>query len=518
MIDSRHRKIIQALFVVFCVFVLFVLSFGQVKYNAENDVISNIKVKNDSNDLVISWSLPRGSNISEIIIEISDIDGNFVNRYTSSVGHNSIRIDDLTFNKRYVVTVDGVYKNSEFKQFYQQEYFYYDYNSLRGIPILDINTNSGEDPTATYVEAPEGLWGATSYDNEYLKATMNYSGYGKKLESKLKIKIRGNTSSYSEKKPYKIILDNPLDLTNSGNKYSHSEWILLNTGSTINNFLGETIANSAGVEWVAHGVYVNLILNGDYKGIYTLIEAVSQSDSRGLVNKGGVIFENDAYFWNADWMYFKLYGQIDQMGYTFKYPTLNSSEDQIIFSVYEYMQHFVDLAYSNDESAWGYADLDNFVSYMIAKDLTANGDAGGTNIYYYINDFDSEDQSKRMLKIGPLWDFDTVGDINMNGERFIYNAYSSQHNDAFLPFVNNDEFNVAYWKKWNELSNDILNDIYVSLDELCLHQGKDINQSRYLNSLRWSDGDYQTIEDEVNIAKDWLAKQVEFLNSEMRDK
>ena len=123
MIDSRHRKIIQALFVVFCVFVLFVLSFGQVKYNAENDVISNIKVKNDSNDLVISWSLPRGSNISEIIIEISDIDGNFVNRYTSSVGHNSIRIDDLTFNKRYVVTVDGVYKNSEFKQFYQQEYF-----------------------------------------------------------------------------------------------------------------------------------------------------------------------------------------------------------------------------------------------------------------------------------------------------------------------------------------------------------------------------------------------------------
>ena len=59
MIDSRHRKIIQALFVVFCAFVLFVLSFSQVKYNTENDVISNIKVKNDSNELVVSWSLLR---------------------------------------------------------------------------------------------------------------------------------------------------------------------------------------------------------------------------------------------------------------------------------------------------------------------------------------------------------------------------------------------------------------------------------------------------------------------------
>ncbi len=518
MIDNRQRKIIQTFFIVLCAIALLGLSINQIKYNEENDIVSDISIKTNDDNLIVGWTKTHGSNISKISVDVKDEDGHLIGTYASKFNKGSIEINNLDFNKTYTVDVNAIYKDSSNKEIIEEKYFFYSDSSLPDIPILNINTKSGDDPTASYVESPENLWGATSYDNEYLKATMIYSGFGKKLETKLKIRIRGNTSSYSDKKPYKLVLDDPLDLTNSGKEYSHSEWVLLNTGGTINNFLGETIANVTGVEWVAHGIYVNLILNGDYKGIYTLCEAVSQSDSRGLVNKDGVIFENDAYFWNADYMYFKLYNQIDQMGYTFKYPTVDSSEDQIIFDVYEYVQHFVNLAVTDDDSTWEYADLDNFVSYMIAKDLTANGDAGGTNIYYYINDFDSKDKSKRILKIGPLWDFDTVGDINMNGDRFLYNAYSSQHNDSFLPFVNNEEFVNAYWDKWEELSNDVLNNIYASLDELCLTQGEAVNQSRYLNSLRWSDGTYQTIEDEVSIAKGWLAKQVEFLNDEMRNR
>ena len=104
------------------------------------------------------------------------------------------------------------------------------------------------------------------------------------------------------------------------------------------------------------------------------------------------------------------------------------------------------------------------------------------------------------------------------GSQYSYNGYSSQHYIDFLPFVENKEFIEAYWDKWEDLSVNILDDIYSSLDDLYINQGEAINESRYLNSLRWSDGSYETIEEEISLAKDWLYKQVEFLNNEMENR
>ncbi len=516
MVNSRRRKLIQTVFVILSIVVLAILAFNQIKYDKANDVISNISINSKDNKLVVSWSLHHNSKISEIIIGIKDANENILDTYSLKSNVNLIEIDNLGLNNTYIILVSGLYENGSYQDFYEEKYFFYNTEFFPNLPVVNIKTNSGEDPSASYMDAPDGLWGSTSYDNEYLKATMTYDGFDSKLESKLKIRIRGNTSSLDDKKPYKLVLDDPLDLTNSGTKYVHSEWILLNTGGTLNNYLGETIANAIGVEWVAHGIYVNLILNGDYKGIYTLCEPVSQSASRGLVDKDGVIFEYDTYFWNANGIYFKLIDGFDQMGYTFKYPSIKSPNDKLIYEVCDYMQTFVSLAFENDESAWNYADIDNFVSYIIAKDLMANGDAGGSNIYYYIEDFDSNDLSKRKVKLGPLWDFNYIANAYMEDE-YTFNTYSSQHNNGYLHFVDNYEFIYCYWDKWEYISDDVLDKIYASLDDLLINQGKAINQSRYLNSLRWADGSYQTIENEVSIAKEWLAKQVDFLNSEMEN-
>ena len=519
MIKNRHRNIIQICFVLFCVVTMLFFYWFQSKYDKENDVVSDISIKVLNEKLHISWVVPSKTKIENIKIDIDD-NGKTIKSISVASNKEIYEIDNLETNKKYLLIISAIYEDGSLKEVERKDYLYYDEESLPDLPTFYIDTKTGLDPTTSYMESPFAStgWGGTSYDNEYLKATMEYRAFGKKIESKLKIRARGNTSSLDDKKPYKIVLDNPLDLTNSGSDYSHKKWILLNTGETLDDYLGEVISKEVGVEWVTHGIYVNLILNGDYKGIYTLVEPVGQDTSRGLVSKNGIIFENDAFFWNSNWCYFKLYGQIDEMGYTFKYPNIESSDDERIFEVYKYMQKFVDLLTCNDENAWDYGDLDNFVSYMIAKDLTVNGDAGGTNIYYYIEDFYSDNQGKRKIKIGPLWDFETLADINMNGEKYINSAYSSQHDVTYLPFVDNEEFKEAYWEKWEELSGDILDKIYTSLDELCSEQGDAINQSRYLNSLRWSDGSYQTLEDEVDLAKVWLIKQVEFLNEEMENR
>ena len=268
---------------------------------------------------------------------------------------------------------------------------------------------------------------------------------------------------------------------------------------------------------MAHGIYVNLILNGDYKGIYTLIEPVSQSTSRGLVGEDGTIFENDPYFWNCNGVYFRLNNQMIVMAYTFKYPKMVSAKDERLTEVHEYLQEFVDLLEENNEDAWSYADLDNFTSYMIAKDLIVDSDVRGSNIYYYVEHFYADNKSK--IKIGPLWDFEWLAIIETSqDEKYTKNGYCTQHYVDYLPFVDNKEFIEAYWDKWEELSANILDNIYSSLDDLYINQGEAINESRYLNSLRWSDGSYETIEDEMSLAKDWLYRQVEFLNNEMENR
>jgi len=65
-------------------------------------------------------------------------------------------------------------------------------------------------------------------------------------------------------------------------------------------------------------IFVNVLLNGDYRGIYMLSEAVNcNPDCRIDVDKeADYIFEWDAYWWNEDLYFESLYGN----KYTFKHP------------------------------------------------------------------------------------------------------------------------------------------------------------------------------------------------------
>ena len=510
---KKTRNIFQYILLILCFIGIIFLVDTQNKIDKDNDVISNIKVHTKDESIEISWNVPSKTNITNTIIEIKDINGNIVDSYTIKANKESFIYKDGEINNCYLITLSTSYKDGSIREIETNKRLYLDLDNLPDLPIMYIDTKSGDDPTAEYLtfNGP-----TTSINNDYEEASMNYIAFGNNINSKLKIKIRGNGTSTKDKKPYKIVLDNPLDLTNSGKNYSHSEWILLNTGDTLNNFLGETISSKSNVEWVTHGIYINLILNGDYKGIYTLMEPVSQSTSRGLVDEDGTIFENDLFYWNCNGIYFRLNNQLQYMAYTFKYPKMSSQKDVRLTEVHEYLQEFVDLLEANDEEAWDYADLDNFTSYMIAKDLILDGDTNGSNMYYYVKDFYSDNKTK--IKAGPLWDFEKLARAEYSGEKYKNNNYSPQHSTERLPFVDNKEFIEAYFDKWEDLSVDILDNIYSSLDDLYNKQGEAINESRYLNSLRWSDGSYEAIEDEISLAKDWLGRQVEFLNNEMENR
>ena len=89
----------------------------------------------------------------------------------------------------------------------------------KGLPVLYIQTVDSEEPTCDYVSAPAGCMGKTIANAtkvpgrmiiyqwlDEMDSVLYDSGDYEKDVSGMTIKIRGNTSAYYEKKPYKIKL------------------------------------------------------------------------------------------------------------------------------------------------------------------------------------------------------------------------------------------------------------------------------------------------------------------------
>ena len=84
------------------------------------------------------------------------------------------------------------------------------------MPLIDITTDGGVEPTCRVVSAPEGCIGTSIADNDYVTGrmvmtingdTLYDSGEYEKSVSGMRIKIRGiSTGAYLNQRPYKIKL------------------------------------------------------------------------------------------------------------------------------------------------------------------------------------------------------------------------------------------------------------------------------------------------------------------------
>lgn len=188
----------------------------------------------------------------------------------------------------------------------------YDILSNLNIPLVDIITVNSEEPTYERASKPAGAWGAGITNATKVPASMKIikngetiykSGEYMKKESGLTIKVRGNTSALMSKKPYKLKLQKKADLLDRGdNKYKDKDWVLLRTGSFLNTPIGFWTSELIGQEYTPAHEYVNLIINGTYRGLYVLCEQVTvNSDCRIDVDKQeGYVVECDAYWWLED--------------------------------------------------------------------------------------------------------------------------------------------------------------------------------------------------------------------------
>jgi len=114
-------------------------------------------------------------------------------------------------------------------------------------------------------------------------------------EGGLEIKLRGNSTRYLNKRPYKIKLESKSDLFGMG---KNKHWVLLANDidhALIRNKITLDFANAIGMKFASESQLVSVFLNGNYQGVYQLCEHIRVGKER--VN----IFDWEDYFLAEEW-------------------------------------------------------------------------------------------------------------------------------------------------------------------------------------------------------------------------
>ena len=338
----------------------------------------------------------------------------------------------------------------------------YDVLANMNIPLVEITTVDGEEPTCDVVAPPEGAWGSGIANATKVPASMKIikkgeviydSGEYVKKESGLTIKIRGNTSGNKSKKPYKLKLQKKADLLCRGDKkYKDKDWVLLRTGASLVTPIGFWTSELIGQDWTPAHEFVNVYMNGTYRGLYVLCEQVTVNpDCRiNIDEKDGYVVESDVYWWTED-IYFPSNLTNPALKFTYKYPDPEDITDEwheaISTDVLAKEEKILDGTY--DEAY----DCESFAKWLLAWELLGNGDTAGANMYIVKKDSDSK------LCMGPLWDFDqafkTSDDwIGVHYRYFYFHHMFQSSNHSFR-----NAFNDLWELKGKYVANSLIDRI-----------------------------------------------------------
>ena len=385
-----------------------------------------------------------------------------------------------------------------------------------GLTLVVVETVGGEEPTCEYVAHPPGCNGAgtknatkvpgrvTVYNGDRV---LYHSGGYLKDERGMTIKIRGNTSAYGAKKPFKFKLQKKGDMLGRGNdaKYKDKEWTLLRYDN-MRTMVGFKVNELIGQQWTPAYRTVNLVVNGYYRGLYMLTEAVKRNtDCRLNVDKTGYVIEYDAYWWNEE-VYFTN-GWNYSMAYTFKYPDDEDVTDEQI----SYITRFIGEVEGRIRNAGAYEqviDVPSFAGWLLACDILGNLDCAGSNLF--LTKFDNTDKSKLMM--ANLWDFDSI--YQMNGNWSNVHNYGAFYYPRLLS-NRNTAFKKEYLARWDAVAPTIFDQVISFVDTFAAsEEAAALQASIPLDKKRWGSS-LHSIRTNVNTAKNWFSSRKPWLESAM---
>ncbi len=226
------------------------------------------------------------------------------------------------------------------------------------------------------------------------------------------IRGRGNTTWKYPKKPYRLKLDSKVSFF--GEDASKS-WVLL---AMYNDFslskdalafkLGASLENG---DYVPSYNYVELYINGRYKGLYLLTEQINENKERTDVKdnfdkddtKVPFLVELDGYAELDGGTEGVDYFKIGDLFYSVKYP---DKTERYTDAQFEYIKNYVtkvhNLCYKQNVTLAElseYIDVNSFIDYYLIQEIVIQPDIDTKSVYMYKS-------TDGKMKMGPLWDYD----------------------------------------------------------------------------------------------------------------
>ena len=340
----------------------------------------------------------------------------------------------------------------------------------------------------------------------------------------------------------------------------NKHWVLLacinfNDVTMSRNYTAFNMAGELfdGIEYTTNVVWVDLYVNGEYRGVYDLCEHVRVGKGRvdieseyGVLDTGYLI-EYDAYapdggttkgvdyfsINDSDGMVNKGGSRSDlvKYGFTIQSPSPedyategNITEEQYRAQV-SFIQDYVKRTYSSiikDKNFTAFselADADSFVDMYILQELYKNKDCGFSSFFLY-------KKPGGKLYAGPAWDFDgstnaesrsADGIFIADGSRNSY-SYWNGSSELFVSLYANEQFKALVVDRWKTLSPQIseyYNDLFT--EEFYSTYGDAMAK----NFCRWKSGASVSSERANWISKTetlftWFKNRISWLNNEWK--
>ena len=357
------------------------------------------------------------------------------------------------------------------------------------LPVLFINTEGHKDIVSR--EKEDYLQADWWLDNMDLEGVESIGSTDEPLG--MQIKGRGNYSwtNYS-KKSFRLKLDEKQSLFGMP---SSRHWTLLANASSrdgqIENTLPYEIGRRMGMSWNPHVEPVEVVLNGQYIGMYFLTEKINIAKNRVNITEqkdyetdpekvtGGWLLEIDNYIEPNNITFIE--GNGKPFWVTPHSPEELSDEERNYITDYLLQTDSAIYVNDKDDNLWeSFIDIDSLAVYYVVQEIVHNLEAFNGSCYMHK---DRGDSTK--LVFGPIWDCDHSYFDTMGGAQFNYFIYQNVPSNWYSRWIGEiakfPRFQSTvrhYWKQFYE-------EVYPSIDSYLDAFGAKIEQAGYHDVERW---------------------------------
>lgn len=338
------------------------------------------------------------------------------------------------------------------------------------LPVLFINTENSQPITSKddYITAEYYI------DNMGIE-DINSVG-SKDAPELMQIRGRGNyTWSSFDKKPYRLKLDSKQPLL--GMK-SNKHWALMSNAddnlSGLRNTVGYELSRMVGLAWTPSQRPVEVVLNGDYIGLYMLTETIRVEPGRVNITEqidyetspfnvsGGWLVEIDNYM--EDEQVRTIEGNGVNIFSTYKSPELLSDQQRTYLTGLINATNAAIYVSDKTNNSWEqYIDPDTLACFYLVQELLDDTESFHGSCYWH-----KDRGNDARIMFGPVWDFGNAYHRGIG--RFIYDrpAFTQTWIGEIAKYPHFQEIVKKHWDRFvryhyskiDGFINDYIDQIY----------------------------------------------------------